>query len=356
MIRCYTTETINDLRKSHPGAETDAQFEAWLQRKTDERKSQRLDVKSYIVPVIFHMIYDGEAKGVGSNVSQALIQQQILQLNKDYSNQSNSPYPVAASTGIQFALAQKDMQGNVLAEPGIERIDRSSKGWNAPGAKGWSRDYVVSTIKPQSIWNPEKYLNIWLVPMMNNGGSGTLLGFSTFPVSSTLDGLGANPAEDDKTAGVVVDHSTVGSLYKPFSCDQAWGRGRTLSHELGHFFGLRHLWGDSKCGTDYVDDTPVHEDANYGKPVHPKPNSCGTTDEMFENFMDYSDDEVLNTFTAGQVERMQTVMLFSPRRAELPVIYSRLCSCNRQQQSSLCQLHRRADYDRNRHGRYLSPL
>ena len=318
IIRCYTTETINDLRKKNPGTETDAQFEAWLKKKTDERKTEHLQVKPYIVPLIFHIVYNGEAEGVGSNLSQFFIQQQILQLNKDYANQSNSPYAVAASTGIQFVLAQKDPSGNVLPQPGIERINRSSKGWTAPGTKGWTRDYVVSTIKPQSIWNPGKYANVWLVPAMNNGGTGKLLGFSTFPVTSTLAGLEADPLESDLTAGVVIDYSTVGSIFRPQSCESGWGRGKTLSHELGHYFGLRHIWGDEKCGNDYVDDTPVQEDANYGTPIHPKPNSCGTKDEMFENYMDYSNDEVLNTFTADQVDRMQTVMLFSPRRVDLP--------------------------------------
>ncbi len=318
IIRCYTTETINDLRKKTPNAETDAQFEAWLKRKTGERKSEHIEVKPYIVPVIFHIIYDGETEGNGSNLSQAFIQQQMLQLNKDYANLSNSQYAVAAATGIQFTLAQKSPSGSVLAEPGIERINRSSKSWTVPGTKGWARDYIVSTIKPQSIWDPEKYINVWLVPAMNNGGTGKLLGFSTFPVTSTLEGLDADPIESNTTAGVVVDYSTVGSIFRPQTCDVGWGKGKTLSHELGHFFGLRHIWGDEKCGNDYVDDTPVQEDANYGKPIHPKPNSCGTADEMFENYMDYSDDEVLNTFTADQVDRMQTVMLNSPRRANLP--------------------------------------
>ena len=318
VIRCYTVETINDLRKKAKQSETDAHFEAWLKRKTAERKSERLEIKSYTIPIIFHIVNNGEAIGISSNLSQFFIQQQILQLNKDYANLSNSQYASASNTGIQFALAQKDPQGNVLSEPGIERINRSSKNWTMPGTKGWSRDYIVSTIKPQSIWNPENYVNVWLVPAMNNGGTGKLLGFSTFPVSSTLDDLDADPLESSTTAGVVVDYSTVGSIFRPQTCDAGWGKGKTLAHELGHFFGLRHIWGDDKCGNDYVDDTPVHEDANYGTPIHPKPNSCGTADEMFENYMDYSDDEVLNTFTSKQVDRMQTVMLFSPRRINLP--------------------------------------
>ncbi len=318
VIRCYTTESINIGRKQNPNAETDAHFEKWLKTKMLERQTENLVVKPYVVPIIFHVLYDGEAEGDGSNISQALIQQQILQLNKDYANQSNSPYKVAAATGIQFVLAQKDPNGNSLAEPGIERIDRNSRAWQAPGSKGWSRDYIADSIKPKTIWNPEKYINVWLVPAMNNGGTGKLLGFSTFPVASTLDGLDASPLESNNIAGVVIDHATVGSIFRPQTCDQGWGKGKTLSHELGHYFGLRHIWGDATCGNDYVDDTPTQEAANYGSPIHPKPDACGTPDEMFENYMDYTDDELLNTFTADQVDRMQTVLLYSPRRTNLP--------------------------------------
>ncbi len=303
VVRCYAQKP-------------DPSFELWMQKKIEERRSERVVVQSYTMPIIFHIVYDDSTDG--SNVTQALIRQQILQLNKDYANLSNSPYAVAASTGVQFVFAQKDPSGANLAQPGIERINRSTKGWTAPGTKGWTRDYIAATIKPATIWNPEKYINVWLVPAMNNGGTGKLLGFSTFPLSSTLAGLATTDPETSTTAGIVIDHATVGSLFLPQACETGWGKGKTLSHEMGHFLGLRHIWGDGTCATDYVDDTPTQEDANSGIPVHPKPDACGTADEMFENYMDYSDDETLNTFTAGQVDRMQTVMLNSPRRKNLP--------------------------------------
>lgn len=303
IVRCYTDKA-------------DPSFELWMQKKIEERRTERFVLQSYTLPIVFHVIVDDSTEG--SNVSQELIRQQILQINKDYANLSNSPYAIASNTGFQFVLAQKAPSGTTLAEPGIERINLSSRGWTEPGEKGWTRDYITNTIKPATIWNPEKYINVWLVPAMNNGGTGKLLGFSTFPVSSTLEGLNANPAETVTTAGIVIDHETVGSLFRPQTCDQGWGKGKTLSHEMGHYLGLRHIWGDGTCATDYVDDTPTQEDANSGIPVHPKPDACGTADEMFENYMDYSDDEVLSTFTSGQVARMQTVMLNSPRRKNLP--------------------------------------
>jgi hypothetical protein len=142
-----------------------------------------------------------------------------------------------------------------------------------------------------------------------------VLGIATFPGSSGLADLGST-SDDNTNAGVAVGSATVGSIFMPGSCS-AYTKGKTLTHEMGHFFGLRHIWGDAACGNDYCGDTPVHTSENMGVPSHPKANSCGTADEMFENYMDYSDDVILNTFTADQVARMQTVVANSPRRKTL---------------------------------------
>ncbi|RYD77240.1 MAG: T9SS type A sorting domain-containing protein [Sphingobacteriales bacterium] len=275
------------------------------------------------LPVIFHIIHDGaEAVGVGRNVSQAAIRQQMLQLNKDFANRSGSPYAVSEDMGIQFAMAQNDPNGIPLAEPGIERIDPTTRGWNplpaisstggyTVGYASTANNYLTNTIKPNSIWDPTRYLNIW-VSQWEAG----ILGIATFPGSSGLSGL--NNAETNATAGVTISYATVGSIFTPAgSCASAYGKGKTLTHELGHFFGLRHIWGDGVCATDYCNDTPTHQAQNNGDPQHPKPNACGTADEMFENFMDYVNDLTQNTFTVNQGDRMEAVWANSPRRASL---------------------------------------
>ncbi|MGZ3861494.1 MAG: M43 family zinc metalloprotease [Flavisolibacter sp.] len=310
--RCATYEVLQNYRKLHPGAETDQQFETWLGKTRASRKMGN-SLSTVTLPIVFHIIYNGEAEGMGTNISQAAIQQQMLQLNKDYANQSNSPYAVAADANIQFALAQTDALGNTLAEPGIDRIDRNAKGFTAPpytvGYANATDNYLTSTIKPATIWDPNKYINIWVLQMENG-----ILGIATFPASSGLTGISGS--ETDQTAGVAIVPTSVGSVFVPGNCS-GYTKGKTLTHELGHFFGLRHIWGDASCGDDYCSDTPVHEGPNSGIPTHPKPNNCGTADEMFENYMDYSSDAVLNTFTAGQVSRMQTVLANSPRRNTL---------------------------------------
>ncbi len=323
--RCYTVEMQTSFLKKHPNAQTPMQFESWLQNKMAERKKLLAAkgklgtmgaITNYTLPIVFHVIHNGEAVGTTPNVAASYIQAQLLQLNKDYANLSGSPYSVASATGIQFALAAQDPTGKVLAEPGIDRVNRKTKKWGA--APFDFSTSITDTIKPATIWDPNRYVNVWLFSEITDAGTPGILGVATLPQNPTLVGL--DSAETDKDAGVVIASSSAGSIFSSTTCGSTtdpYTLGRTLTHELGHFFGLRHIWGDDYCADDYCDDTPTHYDANYGKPKHPKPNSCGTDDEMFEDYMDYTDDDVMNTFTANQVDRIQTVMSSSPRRMTL---------------------------------------
>ncbi len=315
-IPCATAELEAAFLLANPNAQTVEQFEGWLAGKIAEMKAapqSELINPAVTVPVIFHVIHNNEAIGSGRNVATALIHQQVLQVNKDFANQSNSIYPVSADMGIRYALAQNDPDGNPLPEPGINRINRNDRGWSAPpytvGYANVANNYLTNTIKPNSIWDPSRYLNIWV-----SEWEAGILGIATFPSGSGLSGIPGG--DNNSTAGVAISYITVGSLFSPQGCG-SYGKGRTLTHELGHFWGLRHIWGDGLCATDYCNDTPTHQTNNSGEPIHPKPNNCGTTDEMFENYMDYTNDIVQNTFTENQGDRMQAVFLNSPRRGSL---------------------------------------
>jgi hypothetical protein len=96
-----------------------------------------------------------------------------------------------------------------------------------------------------------------------------------------------------------------------------YDRGRTLTHELGHWFGFRHIWGDADCGTDYCADTPVQFEENYGCVAFPHVTCSNVTGDMSMNYMDYSNDACMYMFTQGQKDRLQAVMQNTPRRAEL---------------------------------------
>lgn len=317
--RCGFTYEMNKLVAA---GYNPAQFEAVIQAKIAEIEANRVAGRTttavnYIIPVVFHVIHSGTAVGTGDNITAAQIYQQIDQLNKDFHNLSGSPHPAAASTQLTFCPVLQDPLGNTLAEPGVERINYVTKGWTDPltfTSIATAGPYINGTIKPASIWDPSKYVNIWTYNILNTG----ILGFSTLPTAGPPD---LPIAESATTAGVVYLPGAIGSVISPGpSSLSPYNLGRTVTHELGHFFGLYHPWGTATdcSGTDYCADVPTCSDEYYSAvPACPAPTQCGGR-RMVENFMDYSDDGCLNTFTQNQVDRIQSVMLLAPRRPKNP--------------------------------------
>jgi len=291
------------------------EFEAWLSEKIQEMKSDPNRESSivYNIPVVVHIIHNGTAVGTGDNLSNSQIQTQIDVLNKDFrklnTDWSNTPSAFQAATAdceINFCMAQVDPMGNTMSEAGVNRIDRNSKGWTAPP---YSSSYVDGTIKPNSIWNPNNYMNMWVMNL-----SGGLLGYATFPAGSTLPGL-SSPFGTLTSDGVVIYNRAFGTIGTLLS---AYNKGRTATHEIGHWLGLRHIWGDANCGNDYCTDTPTQQSSNFSCPTFPKV-TCGNgpNGEMFMNFMDYVPDACMVMFTNDQKTRVQTVMANSPFRVNL---------------------------------------
>jgi len=276
------------------------------------------------IPVVFHVIHMGSAIGDASaNLSAAKIQAQINQLNIDYANLAGSTYTgVATDVRLRFCLAVTDTAGRPMATPGIDRVNGATRVPAFVSTNSMSDDEVVdyfdNTIKPGTIWDPFTYMNIWTGEMDISG----LLGYATFPGLSTLPGLDAG--ENNSNAGMVINWKSIGSVASP-GVDTDYGYGRTLTHESGHFFGLRHIWGDENCGNDYCADTPPQDDASVACPPVGSLNNCTPSGpRMFQNYMDYSNDACLNTFTNNQAARCQTVMDNSPRRFSL--LTSSACS------------------------------
>lgn len=319
-IRCHTVESDIAHRAANPKLESPSEFEQWLAPLVREYEAQATYANGRAVttiPIIFHVIHDNEAVGSGDNLSAALINAQITQLNNDFrkiagTSGANSN-AVGADTEVEFCAATIDENGITMSEPGINRVNRNSKGWTAPPYgtcnPNFNDAYIEGTIKPQSGWDPTKYLNIWVCDL--NCG---ILGYAQFPSSSGLGGLNSNGGSAN-TDGVVVIPSSVGSTTSPNPAGGSYNKGRTLTHEIGHWIGLRHIWGDGGCGVDdFCNDTPTSDAANYGCPT--THTSCGSTD-MVQNYMDYTDDDCMNIFTQDQKSRMQTVLANSPRRVEL---------------------------------------
>lgn len=266
------------------------------------------------IPIIVHIIHAGEKIGEGANISREQVYSQIEVLNEDFNRRNadarNTPaqfLPVAAALNVEFVPATLDPEGLPLAEAGIHR-------YNACRTL-WTPSNFEAEVKPKTIWNPDQYLNIWTVAFQRG-----IYGFGQFPNSSHLEGLSENEGQA-RTDGVMINYRNFGSILKVRTPQLLDGEpnnlGRTATHEIGHFLGLIHIWGDTNCGNDYCQDTPTHQNSNSGCPSHPKPNNCGTNDEMFENFMDYSHDVCMNIFTKNQVERMEAVLSISPRRKTL---------------------------------------
>ena len=233
------------------------------------------------VPVIVHVLYNTAAE----NISDAQIASQLDVLNEDYNlkNKDNTQVPslfsnLKADVGVQFTLA-KTIRKKV-----------SRKSWAPNDGMKFSKNGGDDAV------DPARNLNIWVCNLGQN-----LLGYAQFP--------GGNPATD----GVVILYAAfgrTGTLITPYD------RGRTASHEVGHWMNLRHIWGDATCGDDLVDDTPQHTTANFGCPAYPHYNSC--TDhavEMTMNYMDYTDDPCMYMFSNGQKSRMLAVFAAGGPRA-----------------------------------------
>ncbi|MDT0605954.1 zinc metalloprotease [Croceitalea rosinachiae] len=265
----------------------------------------------YRIPVIVHVVHNGEEVGNGPNISQAQVQSQIEVLNEDFRRISgtNGFNSDGVDTEIEFYLATTDPNGNVLAEPGIDRYDGGRIIW--PTGLSTSVD---SQLKPATIWDPNRYFNIWTV---NFGGfvGRNLLGYAQFPSNSGLMGLNEDEGSA-QTDGIVVGYKYFGSGEKGNFPDlnETYNLGRTATHEVGHWIGLRHIWGDGDCTVDdFCDDTPISDEPNYSCETHV---SCGTQD-MIENYMDYTEDQCMSIFTQDQKDRMIQVLENSPRRNTL---------------------------------------
>jgi hypothetical protein len=251
----------------------------------------------YIIPVVFHVIY---TTGAG-NISDAQIIDQIQILNKEFPRQQADTVltpaafkPFAAPFNVEFRLATIDPSGNCTN--GINRLYNSISNCSVK----------EDDVKSLSYWPSNKYLNVWLVQSMHYSGQSGCGGggYATFPGgSATLDGINIR--------GDLI--SNIGTA----ATNGSWGnfKGRYLIHELGHWFNLRHIWGDANCGNDLVSDTPPHVNDNSGCPTFPRRpnNSCGggPDGEMFTDYMDYTNGPCLNMFSAGQVARM-TAAINSP--------------------------------------------
>lgn len=290
---CASQDYFLEQMEKHPEMRHKLEsFKSSLEKRKREAEARNFTVVT--IPVVFHIVHNGDPVGTGENLSESLILAQLQQLNDDFSLMNSDVnlipaffLPLAANTMIQFCLAERTP--DCQATTGILRFNGNQA--------DWTRAQIESTLKPATVWDREQYLNIWTVRF--SVAEGGLLGYATFP---------GGPADLD---GSVLLYSSVGSLSNPNPAGGNFGKGRTATHEVGHWLNLFHIWGDATCGDDQVADTPVHETNNSDCPSHPKTNNCnGTTNtEMFMNYMDYVDDNCMHMFSVGQSDRMNDLFV-----------------------------------------------
>ena len=323
--RCSTKEYEDYLLKKNPKRLSAVQFENWIapiiateKQKNKNNKTKQTQVV-YNIPVVIHVIHNGApintiASHTSENISYAQALSQVTVMNQDFRRMAGTPgngstgYNLGVDCEINFVLAKQDPNG--LLTNGVDRVNM--------GQTAWSIENVDDIVKPQTQWDPTKYLNMWVVNLVDK----TILGYAQFPSGSTLPGIGSNGGQA-KTDGVVASYDAFGTITVndgSFTLNSNYNLGRTMTHEVGHWLGLRHIWGDDDECTpansttgDYVADTPDSNIANYDCVTI----SHCTGNDMIENYMDYTNDACMNTFTAGQKARMIAVMTNSERRKEL---------------------------------------
>jgi hypothetical protein len=257
--------------------------------KKEFKKELEDDGQVFVIPVIFHIIYSTPSP----NVDNIRVHDQVRILNEDYGRYGGGTNnnTLSEDAKIRFCLVSRDSLGN--PHPGIIYIQ-------SPYARLKTGNELAT--KNLSRWNPNRYLNIWVVDSIN-GGSGSYItkGYAYYPPGSI-----GQPWD-----GVVVTYDVLGVRPRL----NHGSLGHACSHEVGHYLNLIHPWGTDDSNTDCVDhdgctDTPPCTGPFFSTTINPckAPVQCGSTRQI-ENYMDYADDICRDLFTHQQIQRMRSAIV-----------------------------------------------
>ncbi|MGB1204701.1 MAG: M43 family zinc metalloprotease [Chitinophagales bacterium] len=358
VTRCISTEMLMHQAVENPAYAKAVQqtFEKAQQKVQNEDFSFKDEEDILRVPIVVHIVYNTPEQ----NLSDELVDDQIAILNRDFRRQNADTtetrvdfLPVADDTGIEFYLATIDPDGNPTN--GITRTQTTVDNFSPLGGIDFTT--IIAEIQAcgvsvldlvlgspltaaqeacvnavlgslggfdavkydaeggKNAWPTDRYLNMWVCNLDDGGGLGLVLGFAYPPAEAP--NWPAGSAGNIETDGVVLHYQAFGGPNNPTLGALAGpvGQGRTAVHEVGHYLGLRHIWGDGDCTEDDgIPDTPPAADQSQQDCDYTK-NTCDETPDfpdMIENYMDYSDEDCMNMFTRGQVALIRS-MLEGPR-------------------------------------------
>ena len=277
-----TERLINHPASAKAAVEIEHQISEWLHAQSGKRTAV-----NYVIPIVVHVVWEQEVE----DISYDQILSQIDALNRDfdqigmeYSDLPEEFKSVVPRSSIQFCLAGLTPEGTYT-----NGVTRTQTELTNIGSRF---NIHYDELGGKSIWDPDKYLNIWVC---NVDDSREILGFARPPSAVGKDA--------DEKDGVVIDYRAFGAKGTALSPTDG---GRTLVHEIGHYLHLRHLWKENVCADDGVPDTPIQATGYRGCPDQPN-STCGSLD-MPMNFMDYVDDHCMRLFTEGQMQRMIAVL------------------------------------------------
>jgi hypothetical protein len=239
------------------------------------------------IPIVFHIVLPDP-----NVVTDVQIMAQLDALNKDYAGINSDSVRIPSyfkslfgKSGVQFCLAQRTPSGEIST--GIDRVTTKQTSFvnTTDGVKH-------SSLGGRDIWDGSKYYNVWICTLSNG-----IVGYGTFPGD-----------DQSNEQGTVIDYRSL-----PGGSFSGFNTGKTLTHETGHYFNLYHIWGDDNgacTGSDFVDDTPNQAISTSGCFTGIKTDTCTTGGNgiMYQNYMDYSNDDCLIMFTSQQVTRIESAL------------------------------------------------
>lgn len=260
-------------------------FNEELNAKSISEQSTESSGEVYTIPCVVHIVWTNQFQ----NLDEETIMEGIQVLNEDFrrtnadaGNVMSEFLPVVADSEIEFCLANTDPDGN--PHPGIIRVETDVNFFST------NNDVKFDNSGGSTAWPRDEYMNIWLCNLTSS-----LLGYAQFPNGNA------------STDGIVTDFAYWGKNIQGNTIPS----GRTGTHEVGHWLGLRHVWGDGDCNADdFISDTPLADDSNFGCQIGT--NSCtepvDDLPDMVNNYMDYSSDPCQNSYTQGQATRMRSFL------------------------------------------------